>query len=108
MKSEGRTVYCGLMQLGISEAVADRIDRNVVLAELAFRRCVGTIIGKIRDLIQGVDLLSEDLGRYREDRSYTDNRASVIIDALTGTKDRLSCRRGSQKQKYMLALDHHL
>ena len=84
MKSEGRAVYCRLMQLGISEAVADRIDRNVVLAELAFRRCVGTIIGKIRDLIQGVDLLSEDLGRYREERSYTDNRAPVIIDALTG------------------------
>ena len=64
MKSEGRTVYCGLMKLGVSEAVADRVDRDMVPAHLALRRGIGVVVRKVLDLIQGMNLLAENLCRH--------------------------------------------
>ena len=92
----------------IAETVADRVDRNVVLAHLAIRRIVTSVIRKILNLVQRVDLLSEDLGRNGEDRRDAHNGSAVIVDALACAEDRLSRGRGSQKQKDVLALDHHL
>ena len=92
----------------IAETVADRIDRDVFLTHLALRRSVTAIIRKILNLVQGVDLLSEDLSWNGEDRRDAHNGSAVIVNALTCAKDSLTRGRGSQKQKDVLALDHHL
>lgn len=96
------------MQLGIAEAVADCVNRYVVLAELALGCRVGTIIRQISDLIQRVNLLSEDLLRHCEDCRNAYNSSTIIINTLTCAEDRLAGCRGSEQQQDMLALDHHL
>jgi hypothetical protein len=63
---------------------------------------------QILDLVQGVNLLAEDLGRNREDRRDSYNGSSVIVNTLACAEDRLAGRSRRQQQNDMLALDHHL
>ena len=82
------------VEFGIAEAVADRVDRDVLPAHLALRRCVAAVIRKILDLVEGMNLLAEYLCGNGEDRRDSYNSSSVVVNTLACAQNCLAGSRG--------------
>ena len=92
-------------ELGVSEAVDERIDLSAALAERAFICGIAVVAREIRCGEERFDLDPLHLVNRGEDRADRDKLAAVILQAVDGAGDALAGRGGADEQQHLLVPD---